>query len=319
MMAETLERKTRRCVKCKQEYPAEAFQDTPSKFFPGGKCYFCTPCLEQMVPPDNLGEVDRLMRWLDLPFDLNKWTQLYKQHGKHTLSAYFNLLYDDHYEPLRWADENERWRQARAEGTIDSEIKELSEANLKRLRKVWSGAYKPEQLLWLDDFYNKIVATQNVSTPILQEKARDFCELQLHIKEGLRAGVDVSKMMKQADDIVKTYHFEASNAKSAADFESVGELMVYYGKKGWHPNWHNEPQDSIDFMMENIQNYLKRLVLNEGNFAEQVEDKRARYNMTERLEQIENEKVDFDEMADIEYEGDKELAAELAQGVDENE
>ena len=309
----------KKCLKCKQERPIEQFQDTLSKFFPNGKCYICTPCLETMVKQDNLGEVDRLMRWLDLPFDLNKWTQLYAQHGKHTLSAYFNLLYDDHYSALQWADENERWHQAQKEGTIDDEIKALNEAKLKKLRKVWSGAYKPEQLLWLDNFYNQIVATQNVSTPILQEKARDFCELQLHIKEGLRAGVDVSKMMKQADDIVKVYHFEASNAKSAADFESVGELMVYYGKKGWHPNWHNEPQDSIDFMMENIQNYLKRLVLNEGNFAEQVEDKRARYNMTERLEQIENEKVDFDEMANIDYEGDKELAAELAQGVDEDE
>ena len=267
-----------------------------------------------MTPQDNLGEVDRLMRWLDLPFDLNKWTQLYQQHGNHTLTAYFNLLYDDHYEPLRWSDENERWRLAREEGTIDDEIKVLNEARLKKLKKVWSAAYKPEQLLWLDNFYNQIVATQNVSTPILQEKARDFCELQLHIKEGLRSGVDVSKMMKQADDIVKTYHFEASNAKSAADFESVGELMVYYGKKGWHPNWHTEPQDSIDFMMENIQNYLKRLVMNEGNFAEQVEEKRARYNMTERLEEIENEKVEFDETADIEYEGDDDLAAELMGG-----
>lgn len=56
---------------------------------------------------------------------------------------------------------------------------------------------------------------------------------------------------------------------------------------------------------------MKRLVLNEGNFAEQVEDKKARYNMTERLEEIENEKVEFDDMADIEYEGDSELAAEL--------
>lgn len=69
--------------------------------------------------------------------------------------------------------------------------------------------------------------------------------------------------------------------------------------------------------MENIQNYLKRLVLNEGNFAEQVEDKRARYNMTERLEEIENEKVDFDEMANIEYEGDNDLAAELQVGDDD--
>jgi hypothetical protein len=135
----------------------------------------------------------------------------------------------------------------------------------------------------------------------------------------LRAGVDVKKLMDAADNIVKVYHFEASNAKSAADFESVGELMVYYGKKGWHPNWHTEPQDSIDFMMENIQNYLKRLVINEGNFAEQVEDKRARYNMTEQLEEIENERVELDETADIDYEGDSDLAAELNRGGDIDE
>ena len=313
-MSQIEERKTRRCLKCKQDRPLEQFQSTPSKFFPNGRCYICTPCLEAMTPQDNLGEVDRLMRWLDLPFDLNKWTQLYAQHQDHTLTAYFNLLYDDHYSPLQWMDENERWRQARLEQTIDEEIKAIGDAKMRRLRKSWSGSYKPEQLLWLDDFYNRIVATQNVSTPILQEAAKNFCELQIHIKEGLRAGVDVSKMMKQADDIIKTYHFEANNAKSAADFESVGELMVYYGKKGWHPNWHHEPQDSIDFMMENIQNYLKRLVMNEGNFAEQVEEKRARYNMTERLEEIENERVDFDETADIEYEGDDDLAAELTRG-----
>jgi len=59
--------------------------------------------------------------------------------------------------------------------------------------------------------------------------------------------------------------------------------------------------------------------MNEGNFAEQVEDKKARYNMTERLEEIENEKIDIDETADIEYEGDDDLAAELMSGGDINE
>ena len=67
----------------------------------------------------------------------------------------------------------------------------------------------------------------------------------------------------------------------------------------------------MDFMMQNIQNYLKRLVLNEGNFAEQVEDKKARYNMTERLEEIENEAVDLDETAGVEYEGEDELERDL--------
>ena len=163
----------------------------------------------------------------------------------------------------------------------------------------------------LDSYYNDILGTQNVSTPILKQRAKDLCELTLRVKKGMREGVDVKKDMDAISQIVKDCNFTANNAKSAADFESVGELMVYYGRKGWHPNWHAEPQDSIDFMMENIQNYLTRLVRNEGNFAEQVEDKRARYNMTERLEAIENEKVEFDETADINYEGEDELVGDL--------
>ena len=307
----TAEVKMRQCLKCRQSKPEFNFQRTPSNFFPGHRSYICTSCLETMIDQSNLGEVDRLCRYLDLPFDLDKWTSLYSIHKDHTLSAYFNTLLDEHYQSLQWADENERWRLARDEGTIDDEITVLADAKVKTLKKTWSSAYSNEELVWLQDFYNKIVATQNVSTPILQEKAKDFCELQLLIKKGLRSGADVSKMMKQADDIVKTYHFEASSAKNVADFESVGELMTYYVKRGWHPKWHMEPQDSIDFMMQNIQNYLKRLVINEGNFAEQVEDKRERYNLTERLETVENEKVEFDETADIEYEDEDELAGEL--------
>jgi len=308
----TAEVKMRQCLKCRQSKPEFNFQRTPSNFFPGHRSYICTSCLETMIDQSNLGEVDRLCRYLDLPFDLDKWTSLYSIHKDHTLSAYFNTLLDEHYQSLQWADENERWRLARDEGTIDDEITVLADAKVKALKKTWSSAYSNEELVWLQDFYNKIVATQNVSTPILQEKAKDFCELQLLIKKGLRSGADVSKMMKQADDIVKTYHFEASSAKNAANFESIGELMVYYGKKGWHPKWHIEPNDSIDFMMQNIQNYLKRLVVNEGNFAEQVEDRRDRYNLTERLDSIENEEVELDDTTDIEYEGDDELAGELS-------
>lgn len=304
--------KTRRCVKCKQDRPEYLFQKTPSRFIPGHRSIICTPCLETMVKQSDFNDVDALMRHLDLPFDLNRWTQLYEQHKEHTLSAYFNTLEDSKYQATNWSDENERWLMARKDQTIDEEIQAIGEGKFKQLRKIWSGSYNKEELLWLDNFYNQIVATQNVSTPILQEKARDFCEIQLHIKQGLRSGLDVKKLMDAADNIVKTYHFEASNAKSAADFESVGELMVYYGKKGWHPNWHNEPKDSIDFLMQDVQTYLKRLVINEGNFNEQVEDKRERYNMTARLETLEDEllKVD-DETYDIDYEGENEMAADL--------
>ena len=303
--------KTRKCLKCRQDKPEHNFQYTPSNFFPSHRSLICTSCLEKMVAPDNLGEVDRLCRYLDVPFDLNKWTALYKIHRGHTLTAYFNTLLDEHYQALQWADENERWRLAREEDTIDDEIEALSESKIRKLKKTWSPAYTMDELLFLEDYYNQIVATQNVSTPILQHYARDLCEIELRIKKGLREGADIKKDMDARDNIIKIAKFEATNAKNAADFDSVGELMVYYGKKGWHPKWHTEPRDSIDFMMQNIQNYLKRLVINEGNFAEQVEDKKAHYNMTERLEEIENEAVEFDETANVEYEGNDEFARDL--------
>ncbi len=311
----TEEVKKRLCIRCKQERDPSQFQYTPSPFFPRHRSLICTPCLEAMVKPDNFNQVDALCRYLDLPFDLNKWTALYATHKEHTLTAYFNTILDTHYQALSWEDENERWKLAKEEGTIDDEIKAISEAKMRQLKKTWSAAYTPEELIFLDTFYNQIITTQNVSTPILQHYARDLCEIELRIKKGLREGVDVKKDMDARDNIIKIAHFEASNAKNAADFESVGELMVYYGKKGWHPQWHTEPKDSIDFMMENIQNYLKRLAINEGNFAEQVEDKKQRYNMTERLEAIENEQVEFDESAGITYEGEDEFAAELTGGT----
>jgi len=307
----TEEVKTRRCIKCRQEKPIYNFQYTPSNFFPGHRSLICTSCLETVIDQANLGEVDRLCRYLDVPFDLDMWTQLYKIHENHTLTAYFNTLLDEHYESLNWSDENERWRIAREEGTINDEIKVINEAKIKKLKKVWSPVYTDEELFFLEEYYNQILATQNVSTPILQSRARNLCELTLRVNKGIREGLDVKKDMDAIENIIKNCKFEATNAKNAADFESVGELMVYYGKKGWHPKWHTEPKDSIDFMMQNIQNYLKRLVINEGNFAEQVEDKRERYNLTERLEEIENEAVEFDETADVEFEGEEELVRDL--------
>ena len=74
----TTEVKKRKCMRCKQDKPETDFCYTPSNFFPNHRSLICTSCLEIMVPQDNLGEVDRLCRYLDVPFDLNQWTRLYE-------------------------------------------------------------------------------------------------------------------------------------------------------------------------------------------------------------------------------------------------
>lgn len=271
-------------MRCRQERKLADFQQSPSDFLPQHRSYICTPCLEQMCRPEDLDSVDALMRWGDWPFNPDKWTQLYATHGEHTLTAYFNVMADKAYDGATWAAESEKWAQIREQTDPADYIKVISSAEARELHKKWSNIYEPEELQFLEDYYTRILATQNVTTPILQEYARDLCEIELRIKKGMREGADIKKEMDARDNIIKMANFSASNSKNAADFDSVGELIMYCVKNGWTPNWHEEPQDSIDFMMRDTQGFLRRLVQGEGNFAEQVEDKRAQFDLAERIE-----------------------------------
>ena len=308
----TTEIKTRRCLKCKQEKELFHFQKTSSQYFPGKRSLICTNCLETMTNPEDFDSIDALCRYMDLPFNLSEWTRLFEIHGEHTLTAYFELLTDEKYSAVSWQEENQRWKMAREEKTIDDEIKILGDAHFRKLQKKWSDSYSKEDLLFLENFYNQIIATQNVSTPILQEYAKDLCEIELRVKKGLRAGIDVKKDMDARDNIIKIAKFDATNSKVAADFESIGELMVYYGKKGFHPKWHQEPQDSVDFCMRNIQTYLQRLVSNEGNLSEQVEDKRNVFNTTQRIEEMDDDLDRVMDEEEVKYEDEDEAASDLS-------
>lgn len=151
----TNEIKTRRCMKCRQEKQENNFVATPSKFFPGHRSMICTNCLETMIDQADFNSVDGLMRYLDLPFDLDQWTRLYENYTDHTLTAYFQTLEENsRYNATSWADENERWRMARESNTIDNEIAAIRKSEAKRLRKVWAPSYSDDELLFLEDFYN---------------------------------------------------------------------------------------------------------------------------------------------------------------------
>jgi hypothetical protein len=302
--------KKRICLKCRQEKLREHFAETPSPFFPGHLSLICNECLCAGVDAKDWNAVDRMLRWLDLPFEIDKWTKLHKVHGKDTLIAYLNLMKDKQYETISWKDANERWALALQEEEIDEQIDELREQKYATLIKKWGDSYNKEELIFLDELYAQICSTQNVSTPILQQYAKDFCEITLRITKKIRIGEDAKKDMDARDNIVKVAKFEASNSKTAANFESVGELMVYYAKKGWRPNWHQEPQDSIDFLMGNIQQYLTRLVNGEGGLAEQVSSRKESYNLSQRLEESDDTyNEDYD--TPVEYEDGEALEEEL--------
>ena len=302
----------RKCIKCRRELPLTDFIRTTSKYFPSHRSFICTNCLQSMIDSKNLQDVDALCRYLDIPFNPDEWLSLYDTYGPTTLRAYAQFLAAEPYSTYNWYDESTRWARIREANDTEASIKKFSDAKKKELIERWSSDYSFEELIWLEDFYNKILSTQNVSTPILEEYARSLCEVSLAINKGMRAGVDVKKYMDARDNIIKVAKFDANNSKTATALESVGELMTWVGKKGFHPSYHTEPKDSIDFMMENIQSYNRRLVMNEGNIAEQVDEKREVYDISEKMEDSPEDWKKYDNVAEhLDYEGEADLIKEL--------
>lgn len=113
---------------------------------------------------------------------------------------------------------------------------------------------------------------------------------------------------------MKAEGFEAKSAKNLSDFDSVGELYAWLEKRGWKPDWHVEPQDSADFTIKQIQQYMRRLIQGEGNLADQVESRRKQLELANQLEEDDSSSETIDEvevMSSIEYEGDDDLEQEL--------
>lgn len=305
------------CPKCKQDRSIEEFVPTKSPFHPKNRSLICMGCLERMVPSDDLPKVDALCRWLDIPFLVDQWTRIQPKAKERTLRQYVKLLRENlSYEGLDWSAVNEKWRAAAAEDQLDSAVPAINDGWRLQMRLRWPSETPrtDDDYRYLENFYNDLCATQNLITATQRDDAKRLAEIGLLATQKIRAGLDAKNEMAIYHNIVKTEGFEPKNARNIGDIDSAGELVAWLEKRGWKPNWHTEPQDSVDFTMKSMQKYLKRLITNESSIGDEVEDRKRQLEIAEKMEAENQEEDDdsiYDEEPNVEYEGVAELDDEL--------
>ena len=305
------------CGKCKIDKPITEFVPTKSPFHPKDRSLMCLTCLEKLVDPKDLNQVDKMCQWLDIPFFVNEWTRIWNAAKERTLHVYVKLLSDNpSYTSLDWSTVNEKWQDAETCGTLIDNVPVVAEGWRREMMRKWPSDQErdDEDYHYLENFYNDLCTTQNLVSATQRDDAKRLCEVGLLATKKIRAGLDAKNEMAIYHNIVKTEGFEPKNAKNIGDFDSVGELYTWLEKRGWKPKWHTEPQDSVDFTIKNIQKYLQRLVAGEGALADQVENRRKQLELANRLEEDYDTPLE-DEDVEIEYEGAAELQDELDDGA----
>lgn len=262
------------CQSCGKSKPVASFLKTKSEFFPLGTTDICIECLEDKIERDNgnFKTMDKICRWLDIPFFPDKWAKMYSTMGKLAISKYVETIYEESYPMLDWSIINEKYLKLEKEKRLEETMPQLKEQKLLELRKKWGEEYSDADIFYMEDLYQGIFQTQNINGKLQADDAIKLCKISLLLNQKIRDGEDFDKVLKAYDTLRKSADFTPKNVKNACDFDSVGEVFAYCEKKGWENAFYdNVPRDTVDLVMKDTQSWIRNLYKNESGIAEDVD------------------------------------------------
>lgn len=279
----------KQCNRCGGSFTPDAFAPTKSIFYHDGSLPICNSCIETYLIDVDFSwrEVDKLCQWADIPFVPREWERLHEMNGDKVFGVYAEVFAQSEYEGLGWDDYDKAFRDLKASGDIEDELPGIAEQKRKKLQERWGANYDDEALRYLEGLYNGLMTTQNVNGALQVDQALKICKMSYEIDCRIREGADFDKLLSSYDKLVKAAEFTPKNVKNINDFDSVGELIKWLEKKGWHNTFYDGvTRDIVDETIKNFQNFNQRLYTNESGIGEQIAD---RIQQLKTVKQIEEE------------------------------
>lgn len=288
---------TKTCPKCKGTYGPESFSPTSSAFYLDGVLPLCDDCIEEILQLKNYDwEIaDKVCQWADIPFVPTEFERIHRECGEHMFHTYAAVFQAEGYKGLGWGTYFKEFKRLEEENTIKEQLPEIGDEEFKKLQSKWGENYSEEELHYLEDLYNGLLTTQNVSGALQQDQAVKICKISLELDRRIRAGEDFDKLMASYDKMVKTAEFTPKNVKNASDFDSVGELYHWLEKRGWRAKYFDGvTKDIVDETVKNIQNYNQRLYINESGIGDEISRRIEALKASDKKENYYDSEQDYD-------------------------
>lgn len=194
----------------------------------------------------------------------------------------------------------------------DNLAAELTPEDKRMLSLKWGFIYKPSEWIKMEDMYNKYANEYELNVD-REESLKQICKLALKMDQALDLGDASTYKSLQAsyDSLRKSAKFtEVQNKEEQTRYlDSIGELVRFCEKEGGAieqiPYPDDYPQDDIDYAIKNMKSYYYDLVTNELGLGNMIEA------YIKRLEQSEQDDIDFDANMVTSAEEEEEYANDL--------
>jgi len=303
---------TKRCCKCGRQRPMGSFIKTRAWIYPDGVSDICAECIDLYLKKVNWDwqEVDKLCQMFDLPFIPRVLEKMRENKVGNTFLLYSKQFESSEYEPFHWKDYYDKWLELKHKGEIDKELPLINDNYFADLALRWGKNYDRDELVYLENLYNGILSSQNVSGALNHDQAQKLCKISLQIDNYIRAGENIDKLMSSYEKLTKVANFTPQNSKADNDFSSFGEVAFWLEKRDWINTWYNdENKDIVDEVMHSWQTFVQRLYTNESGIGEEITARIDQLKIAQELEKSESDLdkkgftenvFDIDEYVDLE-------------------
>lgn len=154
---------------------------------------------------------------------------------------------------------------------------DLTEDDKVYLAMKWGRLYKPAEWVELEKNYNDMTESFDINDADTINTLILICKTNLKMNQYLDSG-DIEgfqKISKVSESLRKSAKFTAAQKKEKEnDFvDSVGELITMCEREGFIPRFVTDvPQDKVDATLNDMNDYVRKLVTQDLGFGQQIED-----------------------------------------------
>lgn len=284
-----------KCSHCGEEKSIAHFIGVPtSPIFNKGYLNICRECIANIInsSEDKWNTVDRICQWANIPFVPEEWEKIYEKQQDQAFGVYASIFRQKPYDELDWSMYYDAYKELESVEKLDSAIPALRDKKREDMERKWGrDRYDDEELEYLENLHQGLLASQNVVGSLNEDQALKLCRISLIIEEKIREGSDFTKDLKAYDELAKLANLTPKNVKDANEFDSASEVYAYLEKTNWeNEGYDGGNRDEIDYTIQNMKNWVRYLYVHENGIAEEIEERIANLKAAAQLEG-----EDFDE------------------------
>lgn len=231
----------------------------------------CTTCIIKELNYNNIEDADLFCRTYNFPLKPELWIKMAKEYKQNVFKEYSLFImqniseeYENKNKDL-WKDLNNEWNLVQTHEELIARIEPIREGYMLRNQIKWGSNYTFTELIQLENLFINTLKANDVSNPMQKDAIKKACKMSVALDRAIvnSESKEINELSKAYQNFVKTAKIDDLITASSQDvISNVAQLVQYIEDNGYKFNYYdNVDRDVVDKSLKDMQNFIRRLVL----------------------------------------------------------